>query len=153
MARKKKCSVCGKVKLLVEMAPIGLKGAPEYKRRSYCKACKHKKNPSSLLRRKIDRIRSMAKKRNISFSLTTDHIRKLLSCLCSYCGSKTRPSIDRKDSRIGYTDENCVSACFRCNTLKGDMPYAAWECFIPSVREAETKGLFGNWNGRVFPHR
>ena len=37
---------------------------------------------------------------------------------CFYCGATKNIGIDRKDSSIGYTLENCVSCCYLCNIMK-----------------------------------
>jgi len=152
MRRKKTCSVCGKKKWLVDFAKTGVKDAPETKRRSYCKTCKHKKNPASWSRRILDRIRWHAKRRGLSCELTAADVRALRGP-CTYCSSEHKPSIDRSHPAIGYLRENCVAACFRCNSLKGDMPLAAWLVLVPAVKYAEEHGLFGEWRGSSFPHR
>lgn len=41
---------------------------------------------------------------------------------CEYCGFHQEGvflGIDRVDSRKGYTVENCLPCCWRCNTAKG----------------------------------
>jgi hypothetical protein len=58
---------------------------------------------------------------------------------CHYCGAEVRWSehhitrngsaynLDRKDNSIGYTKENCVVCCPRCNRSKSDhFTYAEW---------------------------
>jgi hypothetical protein len=76
-----------------------------------------------------------AKKRNIPFSLTQEQVRLLMEQDCSYCGSPPQDrkahvrlrcvvkvnGIDRKDSSIGYTKENCIPCCKVCNTMKMDL--------------------------------
>jgi hypothetical protein len=48
---------------------------------------------------------------------------------CHYCGLKyegeNKPllGVDRKNSLIGYTVENCVACCEMCNFMKGNMDY------------------------------
>lgn len=153
MSRMRTCTVCGRRKRLDEMARTGVKGAPDWKRRSYCKTCKSKKNRSGTLRKKIDRLRWQAKRRGFECTLTVADLRALGGQPCTYCGSDQVPSVDRKDSRLGYVAGNCVSACFRCNTLKGDMPLEAWLILVPSVRSAQEAGAFGTWLGRRFPAR
>lgn len=151
--RKKVCTVCGHEKKLSEMASTGVKGAPAHKRRSYCKTCKHKKNPASRFRRKLDRLRASAKRRGLVCTLTSADVRRLLSSPCTYCGKDDDPSIDRRDNGAGYLPENCVPACFRCNSLRGGMPYEAWELLVPGIQEAQRAGFFGMWRGHSFPHR
>lgn len=76
-----------------------------------------------------------AKLRGIEFKLSKKLFRKLITQNCCYCDSKPTPTkkskkskgvficngIDRIDSTIGYTKENCVPCCKRCNWMKSDM--------------------------------
>lgn len=86
-------------------------------------------------------------------TLTIEFVIQMLQLPCSYCGIEQkdltvgRIGLDRKDSTIGYIQSNVVQACSRCNFLKRDMPYAAWEVLIPAVRAARERGLFGEWIG------
>lgn len=72
-----------------------------------------------------------AKGRGYVLSLTIDQVKDLCSGNCYYCGSppRLRPNavihgglvangIDRKDSGVGYTPDNCVSCCSTCNVMK-----------------------------------
>lgn len=63
-----------------------------------------------------------AKRRQISFELTKKEfieIRGKESEPCPYCEKQMeKPSIDRLDNAKGYTKNNCVLACMRCNYLK-----------------------------------
>lgn len=61
-------------------------------------------------------------KKGIAFSLDLDDIRILINSPCIYCGSSAKLSeIDRKDSSLGYTKDNIVPACRRCNTIKNNV--------------------------------
>ena len=41
---------------------------------------------------------------------------------CVYCGNHEKLSeLDRKDSFAGYTSDNVVPACRRCNTIKNNV--------------------------------
>ncbi len=76
-----------------------------------------------------------AKKRGISFELTKEQFRELTQGACFYCGdgptqeikvpsnngSYVYNGIDRLNSDLGYTVENCVSACGTHNLMKLDM--------------------------------
>lgn len=77
-----------------------------------------------------------AKRKGLEVTLTDNQFVQLVTSECHYCG---RPSkldvrtinkrsvnmltVDRMDSSKGYTTENCVSCCKRCNTIKMDMTY------------------------------
>jgi hypothetical protein len=91
-----------------------------------------------------------AKERNISFEMSEDDFIFLLDKPCYYCN--TLPSnlkitkncksgfyysgIDRMDSKLGYTKENCVSCCAQCNKSK----------------MASDKNTFLQWIERVYNH-
>ena len=76
-----------------------------------------------------------AKARKVSFELTRDQFGILTKGLCFHCGAE--PSmphkrlisngaylcngVDRLDNKIGYTTENSVSCCTRCNMMKKAM--------------------------------
>jgi hypothetical protein len=58
-------------------------------------------------------------------------------------------TVDRIDNNKGHLLTNVVPACLRCNLARGDMPYEAWLCLVPGLKEAREKGLFGAWIGKV----
>lgn len=77
-----------------------------------------------------------AKRKNLEVTITDDDFIRLVTTDCHYCGkswqSETRIcnrspvamlTIDRKDSKLGYILENCVSSCKECNTIKMETPY------------------------------
>jgi len=78
-----------------------------------------------------------AKKRGIDWQLTLNEFLELTQGTCHYCGAKptneyigTRLNgsyiyngIDRKNNDLGYTKENTVSCCKRCNFAKRDASY------------------------------
>lgn len=59
-----------------------------------------------------------ANRKGLPFALTTEEFNHLLSSQCVYCGSGSRITIDRVDSSLGYTIDNCVPACYVCNIMK-----------------------------------
>lgn len=78
--------------------------------------------------------RSNAKKRNLIFELTRQRFFQLTQTNCVYCGTKPATKtkatcgsiylyngIDRSNNKLGYTAENCVSCCHRCNYAKNQM--------------------------------
>ena len=78
--------------------------------------------------------------------LTLDFVRAVLQRGCHYCGETAlRMTLDRIDNALGHTQDNVNPACIRCNYLRRDMPYEAWLCFLPCLRETREKGLFGGW--------
>ena len=73
---------------------------------------------------------------NIPFELNVDEFYNLTQQKCNYCGGeplkistswsdKVKPfiynGIDRIDSNLGYSKENCVPCCTHCNYAKGNM--------------------------------
>lgn len=77
-----------------------------------------------------------AKKRNLSYTLTTEQFDSIVTGLCHYCGDSLTAvvkgqgktsgdflytGIDRVDNSKGYTKKNVVSCCWNCNNMKGKM--------------------------------
>jgi len=77
--------------------------------------------------------------------LTVSWIEKTIAEGCSYCGIRGKISLDRIDNNLGHTQDNCVSACVRCNFMRGNMPYAAWILFKPTLIMVRKSGLYGDW--------
>lgn len=84
----------------------------------------------------FNRYKSDAKRRALSFNLNREEFLQLTQKNCYYCGQEpfalamTKTSngyfkyngIDRKDSSMGYTIDNCVPCCKFCNVMKMDYP-------------------------------
>jgi len=64
-----------------------------------------------------------ARKRNIPVTLTLEQYVELVRRNhCAYCGGDLPPAgsgLDRKNSSLGYTFENCVACCRACNEIRG----------------------------------
>ena len=88
-----------------------------------------------------------AEKRNLDFNLTLEEFLDIESKPCHYCGEKPtvyegnkkymqklgspwkHNGIDRLDTNKGYTVENCVPCCSKCNYAKHDLSldeFKAW---------------------------
>jgi hypothetical protein len=93
----------------------------------------------------LSQYKSNAKNKGRAWDLTDEQFRKLTSSPCHYTGKmpstkKTARSgevyiyngIDRVDSNIGYTLENCVPCCAAVNRMKMDL---SKEEFIELCRE------------------
>lgn len=96
--------------------------------------------------------RKGARHRGLTFTLTIIEFTDLIDKHCHYCGKGPKlkafgearmardnvngnflyTGIDRKDSKIGYQIENCVTCCKTCNFAKNDMSY---EDFIDYLNE------------------
>ena len=88
-----------------------------------------------------------ARTRNLEFSLSVEQLRSIISLNCFYCGeapSKPRKTtnkfgaicvngIDRIDNSKGYTLENSVPCCDKCNHAKKNYYYGE---FIDWVKRA-----------------
>jgi dihydroxyacid dehydratase/phosphogluconate dehydratase len=63
-----------------------------------------------------------AKKRARPFTLTKEEFRKLTRQKCHYCGRTATliqcNGIDRVDNALGYSLNNCVACCKKCNYMK-----------------------------------
>jgi hypothetical protein len=100
------------------------------------------KEPSieTVHKRHMDSYIRGAKQRSLIFELTFDQFKDITTKECHYCGSepvdsksfhrynKTKESVkfngvDRKDSSLGYTLDNVVPCCTKCNKIKMDLKY------------------------------
>lgn len=68
--------------------------------------------------------RGSAARRGISFRLTFNEWYTIVSQPCAYANGWTkdiRSGVDRKNSSLGYTVENCLPCCARHNLFKSDV--------------------------------
>jgi hypothetical protein len=92
--------------------------------------------------------RKSDRKKGMDNDLTREHIKEQIDKGCSYCGeTKLRMTLDRINNDKGHTKNNTVPACIRCNFIRGSMPHKAWLSLVPSIKETNDKGLFGDWIG------
>jgi len=97
--------------------------------------------------------RSNAKKRNIELGLTKEEFKIFTKQNCFYCGiepkqkciaHQTNPKhktngeyiyngIDRCDSSKGYTLDNCVACCGKCNEAKNSLNVNEFYAYIEKV--------------------
>lgn len=101
----------------------------EQRRRKYkeCKEYRAKKDAYKRIRYNFNtkvRLRHYkyeAAKKKRQFSITDDEAVALFTDKCYYCGGKDGDAlsgIDRKDYRGGYTPDNILSCCKKCNMMK-----------------------------------
>lgn len=130
------------------------KTSPEYRSRRN----EYEKNRSSKQRRSGERreyyivrdTKGSDRKKGRENNLTQKFVATLVSQPCSYCGdTETRMTVDRIDNSIGHLETNVVPACIRCNLVRGQMPYEAWEIVAKGMREAFECGLFSSWTGDI----
>lgn len=98
-------------------------------------------------RRLLDAYRRNAERAGRVFTLTEEQFRELTKSDCFYCGdAPNRPwpsrsgtgnyiynGVDRYDNEHGYTIENCVSCCYRCNKMKSDLDVSEFMEHIKKV--------------------
>lgn len=70
----------------------------------------------------FNRYRDSARRFKKTFTLDLEYFEKNITLPCYYCGSKQTDAIsmgiDRIDSKKGYSSENCVPCCKKCNLAK-----------------------------------
>ena len=92
----------------------------------------------------IAQYRVSCRRRNLYFGLNVDEFYELTQQNCFYCGVEPLQQqhrdkefiyngIDRVDSSKGYTIDNCVACCGRCNTAKNDMTLEEFKDWIGKV--------------------
>ena len=98
-----------------------------------CKYCARLKYPDPAFNKLFYTYEKEARNRDLDFSLTREEFAMLTKQNCDYCGKDPQQisklnkyqylynGIDRIDSSKGYTLDNCVSCCGRCNRGKGNM--------------------------------
>lgn len=162
------CQNCNETKSLEDFEPI-----KNIYRRNSCRSCVSKRaysrdpekskerNKKRSERDKIARSdkskrphyiiidsRSSDKKKGFDNDLNIDFVTSLIQRGCYYCETiDDRMTLDRINNNIGHIKSNVNACCTRCNQIRLDMPYEAWEIIVPAVKTARKLGLFGNWNG------
>lgn len=69
-------------------------------------------------------LKKNAKKAGRELTITQTQFLEIRKLPCHYCNlplPETAPCMDRKDSLIGYTFENCLPCCGTCNIMKSDL--------------------------------
>jgi hypothetical protein len=100
-------------------------------------------------REKYWQYKGSAKRRGLSFDLTLEQFRSIVSKPCHYCGGNSKDyddrskgnGVDRKDSSKGYEIGNCVPCCWRCNSMKTDTPYQEFLDHVEKVYNHILKGI------------
>jgi len=100
-----------------------------------------------------------AKTRRLEWHLTREQVRRLTKQLCFYCGAEpaqvwsektldgayTYNGIDRVNNERGYTTDNVVPCCGRCNSMKRTMTSEEFKSQIITIYQhfasAETSSL------------
>lgn len=91
-------------------------------------------------------------RRGYEWHLTKDDFRHFINQNCFYCGEIPKTEIyvarkktlentliyngvDRKNNNIGYTKENCISACGICNRMKMDLDFDTFISVIKKINQ------------------
>jgi len=91
-----------------------------------------------------------AAERGYEMNLDFETFSTLVLAECNYCGHKTEGEvngIDRVDNSIGYSTENCVTACWKCNRVKYtyDKDFFIEKCRLISKGILAPKEFFSKW--------
>lgn len=93
-----------------------------------------------------DRCKANAASRGIFFGLTFEEYKELTSTnQCFYDPSHPLPrggGLDRKDSWAGYTKNNVVPCCERCNNEKGVLPFDEWMPIVEARLKNKSPAIF-----------
>lgn len=149
-----KCDSCGAVKETSLSSVIGRRNS-EYNKsgKTFCSSCANKKmsgaNNANYKHgsKRYPEYKNNAKRRNIDFNLSPNEFKSITSEPCHYCGGystdydlKSRGNgIDRMDSSLGYTTDNCLPCCSKCNFLKNKSSYEDFINYIIKVYKNITK--------------
>lgn len=115
---QRKCYSCKRVLALTvdnfyknRALPAGLEGK--------CKDCQRKRFQHWTPTQKLQNYRSGARHRHLSFEITKEEFMTFWQKPCYYCGQKVATiGLDRVDNDLGYTIENVVPCCSKCNFMK-----------------------------------
>lgn len=114
--------------------------------------------------------KNAAIKRNIPYEIDKEYFRKLTKGDCYYCGIEPKQiygmktsngycvynGVDRIDNDLGYTEENCVSCCGRCNVgkkLSTKENFLVWVNKVYEYQNGIKKQLMvNNFNEKYLAH-
>ncbi len=112
-------------------------------KRWYCVDCSpiaekaHKSKPSV----RFANGKAAARQHQREWTITLDEFSALIQLPCHYCArplETTGRGMDRKDTAKGYTLDNVVPCCKRCNGVKMDhFTYAEMVHLSPTIREID----------------
>jgi len=77
--------------------------------------------------------------------ISRDDAVSLMMQSCHYCHKEQSHGLDRKDSSLGYTLDNVVPCCEKCNNILSDIPYEAKVELIDGLTSINEKGLLDKW--------
>lgn len=65
--------------------------------------------------------RANCRARGLEYNLNPEFMREFYVKPCAYCGATGAVQMDRCNPGLGYTADNVLPACERCNRLKSDL--------------------------------
>jgi hypothetical protein len=87
-----------------------------------------------------------AREQSLEWELTEETFDKICSLPCHYClkSALNTNGVGRFINNIGYTRENCIACCSKCNTLRSDLTYGdflnlAWSIAIHQTHKNALK--------------
>lgn len=95
--------------------------------------------------------RKRARQKGLPYTITREYVQGIWDARpnCEYCGCALRSaegghahdsaSLDRMIQEGGYTPDNVVLACFRCNTIKRDASIGELESLVANIRRVLTE--------------
>lgn len=113
-------------------------------KRLMCVSCTRKRawlsrvrtsNSERMLLTKETEYKCNAKSKNRVWLLTRDEFRYLVQSDCLYCGVASSNGIDRINSDVGYTLDNCAPCCSQCNYAKRDQSVSDFIEWVKRIAE------------------
>jgi hypothetical protein len=115
---------------------------------NYCKKCNKIKSKQSPLKSLFGNYRRNANNRGYVFELSLIEFEELIIQECYYCGDAPNQlmhkkgtkeglyynGIDRKDNKMGYTRQNCVTCCKFCNLAKNRFKIEQFLSWIKRIK-------------------
>ena len=88
--------------------------------------------------------KASASKRGYAFDLSLSEVSTLSQQYCTYCGKEPSQllsnfpnfkynGIDRVDNTLGYTEDNCVTCCKICNSMKNTLTFDEFKEHIKTI--------------------
>jgi len=96
---------------------------------------KRYKGGPDMKKHKFSSYRRSARERGLSFELSFNQFIDLIERECRYCKNPPLNGVDRFDNLIGYTQENCVPCCSKCNYAKRDMDFNDFKEWVKRLHE------------------
>lgn len=135
-------------KLLCQCGSTKIVKSSGLKRSKRCHSCMRtgKRAQKSV----ITQYKLNARKGNREWGLSDAQFLELSQMPCHYCYSPpmkekkasydtfTYNGVDRKDNSIGYTPENSLPCCYKCNMRKGTVGYAEFLVWIERLTSRNT---------------